>query len=392
MKRTLRLAVFAALLSAAALLAANVNNSPAGGLTVHEWGTFTSVAGVEGSAIGWDALACKDDLPRFVNEFGFRGFKFRLQGNVRMETPVIYLYSAREMEARVRVAFRHGVITEWYPRAEPQIDQLSRADNSVHRLPANLNGIDTTLRTLTGAIEWPTITVQPGTTPALPVESLPSRYYAARGTDAPPLAVGDQHEKFLFYRGVGRITVPLTARISGDGTIAITNVGPDPVPVVMLFENRAGRVGFRSLGSREKSAALAPPSLDSSVRQLQSELENALIAQGLFPKEAQAMLATWQDSWFEEGSRLIYIVPSRTLAEVLPLQVDPAPAQTARVFVGRVELITAETRRDVESAITRGDRRALEPYARFLGPILQRIIYEDPAKRNLAPGNAGVCP
>src|SRR5690348_18331315 len=110
----MRLAVFVVLLSAAALIAANVNTTQPGGLTVHEWGTFTSIAGTDGSAMTWDSLACKDDLPRFVNDFGFRGFKWRLQGNVRMETPVLYLYSTRELEARVKVAFPHGVITEWY--------------------------------------------------------------------------------------------------------------------------------------------------------------------------------------------------------------------------------------------------------------------------------------
>ena len=41
-------------------------------LTVHEWGTFTSVAGEDGSAIDWDALGGKNDLPGFVNSFGYR--------------------------------------------------------------------------------------------------------------------------------------------------------------------------------------------------------------------------------------------------------------------------------------------------------------------------------
>src|SRR5206468_6263249 len=87
-------------------------------LTVHEWGTFTSVAGEDGSAVDWDALGCKDDLPAFVNDFGYRGFKGRLAGTVRMETPVIYFYSPKEVDAHVKVAFPHGLITEWYPRAE----------------------------------------------------------------------------------------------------------------------------------------------------------------------------------------------------------------------------------------------------------------------------------
>src|SRR6266566_863784 len=99
------------------------NDTSQPGLTIHEWGTFTSVAGEDGSAIDWDAFGCKDDLPRFVNDFGYRGFKWRLQGTVRMETPVIYFYSSRELDARVKVAFPQGVVTEWYPRAESEIYQ-----------------------------------------------------------------------------------------------------------------------------------------------------------------------------------------------------------------------------------------------------------------------------
>jgi len=104
------------------------------GLTVHEWGTFTSIAGEDGSAIDWDALGCQDDLPGFVNAFGYRGFKWRLQGTVRMETPVMYFYSSRELEARVKVAFPQGLITEWYPKAAHEVYQKSRVDGSVRQL------------------------------------------------------------------------------------------------------------------------------------------------------------------------------------------------------------------------------------------------------------------
>ena len=88
------------------------------------------------------------------------------------------------------------------------------------------------------------------------------------------------------------------------------------------------------------------------------------------------MVETWRDSWFEEGSRLIYIVPSHAIDAVLPLQVEPAPSQIARVFVGRIELITSETKRSVEEAITRKDWSTIERYGRFLDPILKRISSE----------------
>jgi hypothetical protein len=198
------------LLSTAVLvIAADRPSSDPADFTVHEWGTFTSVAGQDGAAVDWDALGCTNDLPAFVHEFGYRGFKWRLTGTVRMETPVIYFYTAREMEAQVRVAFPMGLITEWYPRAEYEVWQSRDGRAPLRRLPTNLNGIDTSLTSLTGALEWNGIKLHPSSAQALPVERAPSRYYAARETDAAQLTVGGESEKFLFYRGVGRFAVPL---------------------------------------------------------------------------------------------------------------------------------------------------------------------------------------
>src|SRR5258708_39524319 len=100
-----------------------VNPPATSSLTVHEWGTFTSVAGEGGAAIEWNTLGCKSDLPQFVNDFGYRGFKFRLRGTVRMETPVLYFYSPQELTAHAKVSFPKGIITEWYPAAKQEISQ-----------------------------------------------------------------------------------------------------------------------------------------------------------------------------------------------------------------------------------------------------------------------------
>ena len=368
----------------AILSAAEVLSTEPGDLTVHEWGTFTSVAGPDGSAVDWDALGGKDDLPGFVNDFGYRCFKWRLTGTVRMETPVLYFYSSEELKADVKVSFPRGLITEWYPKADYQVFQKSGVDGAIHRLEANLNGIDTSLKSVTGAIEWSNILVEPNTSPALPTENAPSRYYAARGTDSAPITIGNEHEKFLFYRGVGRFPIPLSAQIVSNGSIAVNNRGGEQIPTVILFENREGQMGYRNAGAVKDTVTLDPPVLDSSLPALRAELEAALAAQGLFPKEAQAMVETWRDSWFEEGTRLIYIVPSRAVDAFLPLHVDPAPSQTARVFVGRIELITPETTSKVEEAMARGDWPAIEHYGRFLDPILDRIVSENPALKNQA--------
>src|SRR2546422_836416 len=46
-------------------------------LIVHEWGTFTSVAGQDGQAVNWEALGGPQDLPCFVtkqNPISIKGY------------------------------------------------------------------------------------------------------------------------------------------------------------------------------------------------------------------------------------------------------------------------------------------------------------------------------
>ena len=376
MKPTIRLALIAVsclAIQADVFVTAASSVPSACPLTVHEWGTFTSVAGDDGSAVDWDALGCKDDLPSFVNDFGYRGFKWRVSGTVRMETPVIYFYADEPMDARVKVAFPRGLITEWYPRADYQVFQSNGPANGLRRLEPNLNGIDTSLINVTGGMEWRHIRVEPNTTPSFPTEGNGSRYYAARQTDASPISVDGQHEKFLFYRGVGRFAVPLSARVDENGKLLVENPTDAAVPFSLYFENRNGRLRYRNLGVVRAPMAADLPTSDNSFAQLRHELEAALVSQGLFPKEASAMVETWKDSWFEEGARVIYIVPSQSVDKILPLEIEPRPSQVTRVFVGRIELFTPETLGVVKQAASNRDKAVLDRYGRFLSAILKRI-------------------
>ncbi len=88
------------------------------------------------------------------------------------------------------------------------------------------------------------------------------------------------------------------------------------------------------------------------------------------------MVETWKDSWFEEGSHLIYIVPRGFIDNILPLTVDPAPGQLVRCFVGRLEIVTPATAIAVKTAIAHNDEEALNKYGRFLEPILQALRQE----------------
>jgi hypothetical protein len=62
---------------------------------------------------------------------------------------------------------------------------------------------------------------------------------------------------------------------------------------------------------------------------------------------------------------------------VLPLSIAPAPAQTVRVFVGRLEIVTPATKRAVERALANHEGATLEKYGRFLEPILQSMIKKE---------------
>src|SRR5262245_51944332 len=124
----------------------------------HEWGTFTTVSTADGKAQLWNPLGGPSELPSFVyrSSEANQCFKSRTLALVRMETPVIYFYSDREIRASVKVDFPQGCITEWYPLA----------------------------RTERQTIKWNGFVAQPGVKEKFPVDQSRSHYYPARETDA----------------------------------------------------------------------------------------------------------------------------------------------------------------------------------------------------------------
>jgi hypothetical protein len=338
-------------------------------LTAHEWGTFTSIAGTDGQAVEWSPLTGSTDLPAFVEHFRDPGFKIGLRGTVRMETPVLYFYSSKEETLSVSVAFAKGVITEWYPHASRVEPAANLYGESLHKVGAR------------GGIAWDSITLAPTGRPDFPREDQSNHYFAARMTSSTPLrvktAAGEQQEKFLFYRGVSEFSVPVSATLDTQGKLRVRNRGDQEIPTTILFERRGEKVGYRIGGALKEEAILDSPELTASIDDLGRDLEGILVAQGLYQDEARAMVETWRNSWFEEGSRLLYIVPPAFVNEVLPLSIKPAPAQTVRVFVGRLELVTPATEKEVETAFAAHDTVTLKAYGRFLEPILATLIQRE---------------
>jgi hypothetical protein len=338
-------------------------------LTAHEWGTFTSIAGRDGQAVEWSPLTGSTDLPAFVEHFRNAGFKRGLRGTVRMETPVIYLYDSREETVSVKVAFSRGVITEWYPRASRVEPAANLFDGTLYQPHPD------------GSIAWDSVTLSPILREEFPHENPSNHYYAARMTSSTPLRVktpaGEQPEKFLFYRGVSTLSVPISAKLTTAGKLLVENRSKEEIPNTILFERRGQKVGYRIGGAMQKDAILDPPELTDTIDDLGRDLEGMLIALGLYQDEAHAMVETWRDSWFEEGSRLLYIVPAAFVDGVLPLSINPAPAQTVRVFVGRLEIVTPATEKAVQRALVAHDNATLKMFGRFLEPILETMIQKE---------------
>jgi len=145
--------------------------SPAGrqspaepGLTAHEWGTFTTIAGADGLPVEWLPvdLSGPSDLPHFVEHYRNAGFKAGLRGTVRMETPVIYFYSPHETRVSVRVSFTKGLITEWYPHPDGVAPNTSLALDTLYGPHDD------------GSITWNSVTVSPAVPANFPRESAAS--------------------------------------------------------------------------------------------------------------------------------------------------------------------------------------------------------------------------
>jgi hypothetical protein len=337
--------------------------APSGQTTVHEWGTFTSVAGEDGQAIEWLPLSGPSDLPCFVRRMPVSpkswhpGGVAGTPGTVRMETPVLYFYADQPADLRVSVRFPYGLVTEWFPEA-----------TVAPLFPPRY------LRDVTATASWH-VGVRPQARMAFPTEGEASHYYAARATDASPVQVGGQFEKFLFYRGIASFPVPVTARVTPSGGVRAENTSAHAFARLILFERRNGKIGYRVSAGPRGVATFDAPVLTATVDSLRADLVDILTGEGLYRREAEAMVETWRDSWFEEGTRLFYVLSRAAVDTILPLEIDPEPGAMARVFVGRVEVITPAMLANVERAIGAGDLRALHQYGRVLQPITDRLLY-----------------
>ncbi len=175
-------------------------------------------------------------------------------------------------------------------------------------------------------------------------------WVAPRGVkSAQVTASNGESEKFLFYRGVGNVDASLRIVRNSGGNLEVsdneckqvTNVKDGQrIHAAWLVDVRAdGVCAFKSLGAMEAATgirATMPGSFAAdeyaagNMAKLRGEMRAALIKQGLFADEADALLNTWEVSYFKSpGLRFFYLCPRVQIDATLPLQVS-VPAARSR--------------------------------------------------------------
>lgn len=361
---------------------ASVFPDPPSGLTVHEWGTFTTVGGSDGELLS--GLEREEHaLPPFVlSHAGFspanKGWSRPLANvTVKMETPVLYFYSRVPQIVNIEVRFQGGSISQWYPERTGGETMLAPVTGATTSGLSNQTQIPSMppidfAKGYHGSASWRVDVLAPDSrekdplqekweTPALRA-AFPSieHWQRARVEGANQIrgAKGGV-EGFIFYRGVGNFALPLKITAS-DERLTIENTGSDLIPFVCVYEKRPGWMkgcfywlsGNGELPAREVRRVALPKTPDAieptstHLIQLREALERA----GLTRREAAAMMDTWRESYFERDGLRVFWVVSRTFTDrVLPISISPEPEKLERVLVGRSEVLTPEFERQLKS-------------------------------------------
>jgi hypothetical protein len=356
--------------------------------TLHEWGTFTTVAGSDGVLLS--GLEREEaSLPIFTySHYGLengnrsrgieeltrrhggtpmlalmKGIARPVRGvTVKMETPVIYFHSEEAFDVSVKVGFNGGTISQWYPdRSGGEILPVPPPPTD----PAKPRPVaDWTLdfsKPWQGSIEWQGRVLSPAESRDAilfkPADSLHWMRPRVPEANAVRTAKGET-EGFLFYRGVGAFDPGLTTTVGSDDTLHLLNRTGSDIPFAFVFEKSGGTTRWKVMkeGLRADATAEVPTSGFAEaaadpdtgfVEPVYREVLSGLSATGLLQSEAKAMVETWWNSYFaQDGLRVFWVVPAAKTEAILPLEVSPKPEKSVRVIVGRSEVIRPARERE----------------------------------------------
>ncbi|HEY2376416.1 MAG TPA: hypothetical protein VGH98_10630 [Gemmatimonadaceae bacterium] len=349
-----------------------------GPIIVHEWGTITTRHAPNGTPQGrLNRIDTTEVLPQFVHRYEPSQtvdnpektlvketlVPGRPDVTMRLETPVIYFYPARDMPLpppfQVTVRFRGGIVNEFYPDAEASVVvDVERASRKMQTgaIPSEWNG-DVLDNYVVGRLLWRDVALAPSAslTPTsshvwLAPRNVPSTNVTSKSGEA---------ERYLFYRGVAHLDALMQTellakevRFLAPRQLEWMHQPSMAIAKMWLVDIRPnGTVAFRehaplTIDKAQPSRELARMPLfadedysSANLAALRQAMKQSLVGAGLFEPEAGAMLETWKKSYFETpGLRVFYLVPDEWLGYFLPLRVS-IPNQLTRVIVGRIDLL-----------------------------------------------------
>lgn len=350
----------------------------------HEWGTFTALQNDAGESL--PGINIDDEpVPPFVHNLAplllnnpilsSDHWGYRQKGaprqhpmvTMRLETPVIYFYPGADgllpSKVDVDVAFRGGWLTEFYPYAKATMPGLEDVGFNFGALtPTTLGGLtwkDVRLNTReAGPKTDDKVWLAPRQVKAVDV--------SVHNPGNENVEPADEHERYLFYRGVANQHAPLSVTTNLEKQELTLRANFQDVPGkkshtidgAWLVDIRDdGRVAYRTLPTLKADAdpkrvigttsrTFSEGDFDrGNFDQLREDMHAALVSDGLFADEATAMLSTWERAYFQTpGLRLFFLVPEAWTNHYLPLTISGAP-QVTRVMMGRIELISDAQRK-----------------------------------------------
>lgn len=354
------------------------------GLIVHEWGTFTSTHSVDGQLQTRQRFVGRTSFPKEVytlvdttlskkdkeslpfrtesgysiedgtEERAYHGISI-LNDIVRMETPVLYFYTDKELTLDVNVIFPQGSIGEWYPQRNSgekiMAENIEKTGLLTSSPDKSFKPID--LKNYQGSISWKAKVLPPTEKKSFTINTKSNEWLSPRMTDSNLVKIGNEIEKYIFYRGIASFDIPIQTKFKknkNEKSLEFTNHSSEKIPFVFVLNNptndpKTKTVLWKGKLNPDEKQELKFNMLETiafSENEIQ-EFKIALESEGLYPKEAEAMLNTWRKSYFEtKGITIFWIVPASLIQKLLPVEFSIKPDEFKRVFIGRIKIETKD--------------------------------------------------
>jgi len=365
---------------------------------VHEWGTFTVLVSSRGQTVNWyQPYSDSAKLPAFVMMNNAMVMKSNIKAaRVRMETPVIYFYPEEETTVSVRVAFANGNITERFPTTnDGPYGSMGTQPSFILNIEPSMTCVavgptresifnqrmrEFSVNTAPTVARWTGKLLPPDHANAKLIPAVDAQqgenYAAARNvpdawifqSDAPGnsfIPATQQVEKFIFYRGAGQSLPPYCVSMPDDHSVTFTNQSQSASTFQVALRVRDGQATWVQIPNISSPATKSAPSatitfpektisLDQADRELRALFLGELTTRGLTQAEAQAMIDTWNHTWFAESGQRVFTIVDRTWVDSnLPLGITPEPKKLERVFVARFEVLSPADEKKLGAIMTK---------------------------------------